>query len=478
VIPLVLAGYSGKLTRPKYLAPVLFFLLWAVGGNWKWFEWFYAYVPGVKFMRIPERTLLLVCLILTIYSAFGFERFLDMLRSKRLRLPAFTASVGFLIFLSLGSIVFLLWKEEFALITSETMRIRLHATFLKTTVPNIAQTALFLSLFSLAVGLAAKGKLSEKGLAFILIMLTVINLFLISFVTQFITEKKYFYSVRDIWNSDLSTIRDTLSPNSRVFLPLKKVGGIGFQLEAELLPNAGQIHGEILNAAGYNCQLIHRYTLIEKAIKKSKSSKERLLSLMGVQYYFASKNEKGAPAWPVAYCPDKKAKTLFEVRRNRAYVPRIHFVRDYRVMDSDDEIVSALESRQFDPTRKAILEQIIPDFPPESDGVFEARVIALETSLNRITARITADSDCLLVLSDSYYPGWKATVDGKEMKIYRANLLFRAIRIPAGASEVVFKYRPWSFHSGALISLFSGLVCIGIFIGSRQRSEKNGEKAS
>ena len=52
----------------------------------------------------------------------------------------------------------------------------------------------------------------------------------------------------------------------------------------------------------------------------------------------------------------------------------------------------------------------------------------------------------------SRYPGWVATVDGAEQPIERANLLFRAVRVPAGDHVVEFRYEPWSVRLGAIVS--------------------------
>jgi uncharacterized membrane protein YfhO len=57
-----------------------------------------------------------------------------------------------------------------------------------------------------------------------------------------------------------------------------------------------------------------------------------------------------------------------------------------------------------------------------------------------------------LVLADSYYPGWKAFVDGREEVIRRANLFFRAVQLPAGNHIVEFRYEPRSFTFGLVIS--------------------------
>jgi len=58
-----------------------------------------------------------------------------------------------------------------------------------------------------------------------------------------------------------------------------------------------------------------------------------------------------------------------------------------------------------------------------------------------------------LVLTDTFYPGWRAYVDGVETPIYQANYLFRAVPLNAGDHEVRFVYRPKSFAVGAALSL-------------------------
>ena len=52
------------------------------------------------------------------------------------------------------------------------------------------------------------------------------------------------------------------------------------------------------------------------------------------------------------------------------------------------------------------------------------------------------------MLFDTYFPGWTASVDGRETPIYRANYTFRAVSMPAGAHIVMFTYRPLSFRLG------------------------------
>lgn len=71
-----------------------------------------------------------------------------------------------------------------------------------------------------------------------------------------------------------------------------------------------------------------------------------------------------------------------------------------------------------------------------------------------------------LVLSDVFYPGWTATVDGRRTTIYRADLTFRAVSVPAGLHLVEFSYEPSSFRWGLAISI-CGIVVLMLMIVRR-----------
>ncbi len=84
-------------------------------------------------------------------------------------------------------------------------------------------------------------------------------------------------------------------------------------------------------------------------------------------------------------------------------------------------------------------------------------------SVIRINSRI----DDKLFVSDTYYPGWKAYVDGQEAKIYLADFAFRAIKVPKGKHEIRMVYRPDSFFNGLKISLYSLVFLVSLLILKR-----------
>ncbi|MBI2863997.1 MAG: YfhO family protein [Chloroflexi bacterium] len=86
-----------------------------------------------------------------------------------------------------------------------------------------------------------------------------------------------------------------------------------------------------------------------------------------------------------------------------------------------------------------------------------------------VTARTGAAG--YLILSDSYYPGWKAWVNGSPSDIFQANAAFRAVGLPAGESLVEFRYDPLSFKLGVAISVFFLAVTLVLLVGFASRSD-------
>jgi uncharacterized membrane protein YfhO len=70
----------------------------------------------------------------------------------------------------------------------------------------------------------------------------------------------------------------------------------------------------------------------------------------------------------------------------------------------------------------------------------------------------------LLVLLDSWYPGWKARVDGQERPIYQVDGLFRGVEVADGERRLEITYEPWPFRVGAAVSLLGLLLTLGAMV--------------
>lgn len=151
----------------------------------------------------------------------------------------------------------------------------------------------------------------------------------------------------------------------------------------------------------------------------------------------------------------------------RDALPRTYVVDSLRVAD-DAEALRTLADPSFDPRRLVL---VAPDgdvrdtISPVSRS--NATVLAFEQSgAEHIRLRVQADAPGYLVLSDTWYPGWHATVNGEPTPILRANVLFRAVPVQAGEQVVELRYEPASFRIGAFVSAASLVLSIILLVGA------------
>ena len=85
--------------------------------------------------------------------------------------------------------------------------------------------------------------------------------------------------------------------------------------------------------------------------------------------------------------------------------------------------------------------------------------------------RTSSATAAFLVTSDAFYPGWRASLDGQEATLYRADYAIRGVMLPPGEHTVSFDYNPRRFYLGAGISVLS-LLALGVlaFTGRARRS--------
>jgi len=136
-----------------------------------------------------------------------------------------------------------------------------------------------------------------------------------------------------------------------------------------------------------------------------------------------------------------------------------------------DAALTALFSNDFDPAEAVILEQNDPGLSSgeianpsggdsESGSPAAAQIIRSEP--DDVSVHVSLPADGYLVLSDTYYPGWAASLDGQPAPILHADYAFRGVAVPAGDHTVEFRYRPVSFRIGLWITAISAIFLAGI----------------
>jgi hypothetical protein len=140
-------------------------------------------------------------------------------------------------------------------------------------------------------------------------------------------------------------------------------------------------------------------------------------------------------------------------------LPRAAVIHAARTFDDPDAVLVALRTPGFDPAREVLLLDSTASAPPGSAGAPPARpatIIRDEPDLLEIAA--TADAGGYLLIADSYYPGWRAEVDGQPAAVERANYAFRAVRLTPGAHTVRLIFDPplwrigWALAAAAAVA--------------------------
>ena len=162
---------------------------------------------------------------------------------------------------------------------------------------------------------------------------------------------------------------------------------------------------------------------------------------------------------------------------NRLALPRAQWVRYARWHESRDRLRTALT--RFDPRREVLLEGPDRAGVDGEAGDAEGMAEVISYRANDVLVRVRAPVEGFLVLADTHYPGWRATVDGAETPILRANYSMRAVRMPPGSHDVRFRYEPRLLWAGAAVSLVTTLVIAGLLVRAwpGARGRRPGERS-
>jgi hypothetical protein len=162
-------------------------------------------------------------------------------------------------------------------------------------------------------------------------------------------------------------------------------------------------------------------------------------------------------------------------------LPRAYAVRRVRSVPDFASAIAAIEAPDFEPRAEAVAIGSEPADAGPPAGLAEVesaapdRVALVALEPERVAVRAECSARCLLVLTDLFYPGWRASVDGREAPILRTNAIFRGVWLAAGRHQVVFRFEPASFRIGlGIFAATLGLVCLfSLFYSARLRLAAN-----
>jgi hypothetical protein len=137
-------------------------------------------------------------------------------------------------------------------------------------------------------------------------------------------------------------------------------------------------------------------------------------------------------------------------------VPKVSLVGRSRIA-SEPEAYGIVQDPGFDPRSMVVLSKG-QALGAASGG--SARVLDRRSDL--VLVETESEASGYLVLTEAYHPGWRATVDGAVASVERANVLFRAVLVPAGRHRVELRYRPPELLPGLALSAVGLALGLGV----------------
>jgi uncharacterized membrane protein YfhO len=150
-------------------------------------------------------------------------------------------------------------------------------------------------------------------------------------------------------------------------------------------------------------------------------------------------------------------------------------VHDAVVATDQEDAWARIHQEDFDPATTVVLED---GQALEGQSGTESTVQVIRYEPGAIEIQVEAGAEGYLFLSDPFYPGWQAELDGEPAGLLRANYAFRAVRVPAGSHQVTMAFRSGTWMAGLLLTLLTALLLVGFGILALVRRTKYSQQGN
>lgn len=194
------------------------------------------------------------------------------------------------------------------------------------------------------------------------------------------------------------------------------------------------------------------------------TNRRRLIDLLGIGLVIAGESDaKTMEGFNFKKVYGDRGLVVFE---NQDVISRVFLASNYEKISGDEQIITRLLADDFNARESLVLERDSPISPQAGPGSVEV----LSYKSQEVIVRTKSDAPKLLFISDNFYPGWKAKVDGDLTEIMRADYTFRAVPLTAGEHTVRFYFDSDSFKLGAVISVLSLVFLLLYLVSAKGKS--------
>lgn len=444
-------------------------------------QWIFAQPIPILSTMLPSRIFYLSTFSLAVFAAFGFEHSKTDEFYKKLPSLVRSVSIFYLSAIIVTGLLVIAYLTEYNFPTYEfgtTARtIRQHIVVSLILAPDVQSIVLRNISVSVAIttGIILLFLFSKRFL-YIRIMLPGVIILLTILTAWYFSNKNYYFGERQFVYPD-SPLLSELSSRSGL-------NRIAFADDSSRIRSSFNVPFGLYSPEGLNPVFAHRYGQLIRSpvlngvltndiprinvdldLKSAKSDTtvsamtKKLTSLLAVQHIVERKND--TDNWYGLTYPTHRIiwqNNFFRIWENPDSYPRAFMVSNIEYIQNPQQILNRMYDERINLKETAIVEEPLT-IPSSVDPAIKESIIIESYRLNDVTIRVQTRKAGLLFISDTYAPGWKATVDGIPTPVYRTNFIFRGVVVSSGIHTITLYYQPQSFIYG-IYTMIAGLVLL------------------
>ncbi len=434
-------------------------LLWALGGNTPFYHLVYAIVPGSKFFRAPSTIYFVTSFAVAVFAAMGAERVLASQVTRRFL-------VGWLIVG--GAVALLATVGLFEALAVNLSVVPQLAGNIEANAPNVVlgawRSLLFLGAAIAVVFALDRRRISPVLAGWLLAGVVVADLWSI--------ERKYFNfsaPAAEIYATDAAI--EHVRAESQPVRVIAAAFAEGAAYHDPFLDGDGLMSHGVRSVLGYHGNEIRYWQALSgKASRYDQLFNPAFWGLANVKYFYTNVDSLPFGDARRVVGPVRNAAgtmvSLFELPTPHPYAWVVPIIAKY----PDAAVAEAVRAPNFPYASVALIDTA--STTPAMPLVSIPEPLSITTTVSdyapgraTITLSAPAPAGSALMVSESYYPGWEATVDGQPAKAERANLALIGVALPPGAREVELRFDSPPYHTGRTVTLAALALSVLLMAG-------------
>ncbi len=435
-------------------------LLWALGGSTPFFQLIYALVPGTKFFRAPSTIFYVTTFAIAVCAAYGTERLLTGRLSARFAY-GWLISAAVVAGLAFGG-MFTSLAHGLSQIPQTSPNIEAGAADLKL---GAVRSLLFVALAAGAVLLLSMQKLNARVVGYALAAICALDLWSVERQYWQFSEPAAKVFAADEAVNYLKKLDQPARVIAVAFPSFPSAPGDPFLGRDALMSHRVRL------TLGYHGNELGRYQQLDGFERGyDQIGNPSFWALTNTQYLYVNADSMPGAGMTRVVGPVMNAAgsrvSLYKLPGSQPFA----WVAPAIVKYADPQVIDAARTptfpvRQvaiFDTSSKASASAItrLPD-----SLAITTKVTTYEPGHIALTLSEPAPAGSALVVSENFYPGWTATVDGKATPVERADLVLMGIALPTGAKQVELTFKSESYETGKMITLAALALALIAAIG-------------